>query len=82
MIHELCHIWPEACTSTRKSVLKRLSGSTLLFLQAVAADAKGSDYYLYDYEVDELGNKKEKTAKKERSKRLMDPTVTQNCRGE
>ena len=82
MVHELCNIRPEAYTSTRKSVLKRLSGSTLLFLQAVAADAKGSDYYLYDYEVDELGNKKEKTAKKERSKRLMDPTVTQNCRGE
>merc|ERR1711990_24995 len=58
----------------------KLLGSTLLFLQAVAADAKGSDYYLYDYKVDELGNKKEKTAKKERSKRLMDPTVTQNCR--
>ena len=61
--------------------MKRLKGSTLLFLKAIAAEAKGSDYYLYDYEIDELGNKKEKTAKKERSKRLLDPTVTQNCRG-
>ena len=53
-----------------------------MFLKAIAAEAKGSDYYLYDYEIDELGNKKEKTAKKERSKRLLDPTVTQNCRGQ
>ena len=78
----MCNICREGFTAISISVLKRSWGSTLLFLQAVAADAKGSDYYLYDYEVDELGNKKEKTAKKERSKRLMDPTVTQNCRGE
>ena len=64
-----------------QNFLKSSKGSTLLFLKAIAAETKGSDYYLYDYEIDELGNKKEKTAKKERSKRLLDPTVTQNCRG-